>query len=283
MAKNKVHELFAQADAEGFAIPAFNYSDVWDLLAIIEAAEEEQAPILLSCHPLIIDALSLELCSAMGNAAMEKSKTPVIHHLDHGTDFAICKAAIDSGFPSVMIDGSALPLAGNIACSAEVVAYAHPRDVFVEGEIGKIRGRGVEGGSDDDDFLVNVAEAEEFVKKSGVDSLAIGIGNAHGFYVGKPELNFKRLQEVNEAVQVPLVLHGGTGIPEADIQMAIKNGINKINVGTIIFSTYMNTMRRELERVGDNAFTLDATIPAKEEIKKVVKGWIRTCMANGKA
>jgi len=283
MSKVNMHELFAQADSEGFAIPAFNYSDVWDLLAIIEAAEEEQAPIILACHPMVIDEIPIEMCSALGKVATEMTKTPVIHHLDHGAEYDICKAAIDNGFPSVMVDGSALPLAGNIECSVKVVEYAHQRNVFVEGEIGKIRGGGVEGGSDDDDFLVDVTEAETFAKESGVDSLAIGIGNAHGFYVGKPELNFKRLQEVNEAVHVPLVLHGGTGIPEADIQKAIKLGIKKINVGTNIFNTYMTTVRKELALAGDNPFTTDITVPAKNEIKKVVKKWIHTCMANGKA
>jgi len=110
----------------------------------------------------------------------------------------------------------------------------------------------------------------------------VGIGSAHGFYEGKPEINFKRLAEVNEAISIPLVLHGGTGIPEEDIKKAIKNGINKVNVGTIIHCTYMNGMRSELNRLGENPYTLDVVKPVMDEIKVVVKNWIRVCMADGK-
>lgn len=116
-----------------------------------------------------------------------------------------------------------------------------------------------------------------------MDSLAVGIGSAHGFYKGKPELNFKRLAEINKAVDTPLVLHGGTGIPQEDIQRAIKEGINKVNVGTIIHCTYMNNLREELNRAGDNPYTLDVMKAVYPKVKEVVKRWIRVCMANGKA
>jgi len=131
--------------------------------------------------------------------------------------------------------------------------------------------------------LVHVPDAVALAEETGVDSLAVGIGTAHGFYEGKPEINFIRLAEVNAAVTIPLVLHGGTGISEEDIRNAIRNGINKVNVGTIIHCTYMNGMREELSRLGPNAYTLDVVKPVKEKIKEVVKAWIRVCMANGKA
>jgi ketose-bisphosphate aldolase len=283
MASKSMFDLYSQAEKEGYAIPAFNYSDIWDMLAIIEAAQEERAPIILSMNPLVKQAISVELCGALGKAVMERIQTPIIHHLDHGSSVEMCKEAINNDFPSVMFDGSKLSLENNIALTKEVVEYAHKREIFVEGEIGKIRGQGIEGDFEGGDFLVNVAEAQEYVSKSGVDSLAIGIGNAHGFYVGKPELNFKRLREVDEVVDIPLVLHGGTGIPKEDIQQAIKYGIRKINVGTIIHCTYMNNMRKELNRLGDDAYTLDVVKPVKKEIKKVIRQWIRTCMCDGKA
>ena len=149
-------------------------------------------------------------------------------------------AAIDNNYPSVMIDASKYSLEENIGMVKKVVEYARPKGVHVEAELGKIKGKGIEGDFKGGDFLINVEEAITLVKETGVDSLAVGIGTAHGFYEGKPEINFKRLAEVNAAVNIPLVLHGGTGIPEEDIRKAIKNGINKVNVGTIIHCTYMN-------------------------------------------
>ena len=283
MLGRKLHEMLLKADKEGYAIPSFNYSDIWDFLAIIEAAEEEKAPIMIASNPLVVEAISAEICGAIGMAAMKKATVPVFHHLDHSFSVDLCKAGIDNGYPSVMIDASKYNLSRNIRDTKEVVEYARPKGVHVEAEIGKIKGKGIEGNFEGGDFLVEVNDAVELVKATGVDSLAVGIGTAHGFYGGKPEINFRRLAEVNEAVDVPLVLHGGTGIPEADIKKAIQNGINKVNVGTTVHCTYMNNMRAELNRLGENPYTLDVVKPVIGEIKKVIKYWIRVCMADGKA
>jgi len=283
MQRQTLQQLLKNADAGGYAIPAFNYSDIWDFIAIVKAAEEERAPIMIASNPLVADVLSVEMCGAFGKAAMAKADIPLAHHLDHSSSIDLCKAAIDHGYPSVMIDASKHDLERNIKTVKEVVEYAHARNAHVEGEIGKIKGRSVEGEFIGGDFLVEVPDAIKLVAETNVDSRAVGIGTAHGFYEGKPEINFKRLAEVNEAVNVPLVLHGGSGIPEEDIKKAIKNGINKVNVGTIIHCTYMNAMRAELNRVGDNPYTLDVVKPVIEEIKAVVKYWIKVCMADGKA
>ena len=278
-----LHELLMKADEGGYAIPSFNYSDIWDFLAIVEAAEEENAPVMIASNPLVVTDISVEICGAIGRAAMEKAKTPLVHHLDHSFSVDMCKAAIDNGYPSVMIDASKYDLDENIAKVKEVVDYAHARNVHVEGEIGKIKGKGIEGDFKGGDFLVQVSDAVELVKATGVDSLAVGIGTAHGFYQGKPEINFERLKEVNKAVDIPLVLLGGTGIPEQDVKLAIKNGINKVNVGTLIHCTYMNSMREELNRLGENPYTLDVIKPVKEKIKAAVKSWIHVCMVNNRA
>jgi len=278
-----LHELLKNADEGGYAIPSFNFTDIWDFLAIVEAAEEERAPIMVASNQLVAGDISVEICAAIGKAAMAKASVPLVLHLDHSTSVDLCIAAIDSGYPSVMIDASKFELDENIRLVSQVVEYAHARDVHVEAETGRIKGRSIEGEFVDGIFLVEVADAVELTDKTGIDSLAIGIGTAHGFYEGKPEINFKRLAEVNEAVSIPLVLHGGTGIPEQDIKKAIKYGINKVNVGTVIHCTYMNGMRRELNRLGDNQCVIDVVKPVMEEIKTVVKGWIRVCMADGKA
>jgi fructose/tagatose bisphosphate aldolase len=155
--------------------------------------------------------------------------------------------------------------------------------VAVEGEIGRIKGAGIEGEFTGGEFLAGVDDVLRFVAETEVDLLAVGIGTAHGFYKGKPEIHFDRLQEINSAVQVPLVLHGGTGIPEAHIRRAIHSGINKINIGTIIHCTYMNAVRTELLRRGSNAYTLDVMKPARQAVRDEVRKWIRICMADGKA
>jgi len=167
--------------------------------------------------------------------------------------------------------------------TADVVSYAHPRGIFVEGEIGKIKGNTEESQYANGDFLVQVPDAVKLVQSTGVDILAVGIGTAHGFYQGKPEINFQRLAEVNEALSIPLVLHGGTGIPAEDVRKAIKNGINKVNVGTIIKYTYLSSVFETLKRVGPTIHTIDLMLPAVEAIKEEVKRWIAVCMSDGKA
>ena len=285
MGKKKldVGAILAAADAGGFAVPAFNYSDIWDFLAIVEAAEELDAPLFISSNQQVVTDIGIELCGAFAAAAMGKARIPLIHHLDHSIKVEICRAAVDHGYPSVMIDASSKPLAENIAVVKEVVAYAHPRGVFVEGEVGRIKGMGIEGLFTGKEFLARVDDVVRFVAESGVDSLAVGIGTAHGFYEGKPEIHFDRLQEINAAVNVPLVLHGGTGIPEEDVRRAIRGGINKVNVGTIIHCTYMNAVRAELNARGENPYTLDVMKPVRIAVANVVKQWIKVCMADGKA
>lgn len=278
-----VRDLLSRADSEGFAVPAFNYSDIWDFLAIIEAAEAERAPVFISSNERVVTDIGIELCGGFGAAAMKKAKVPLIHHLDHCSKVELCRCAVDNNYPSVMIDVSAQPLDVNIGKVKQVVSYAHARGVAVEGEIGRIKGAGIEGEFTGDDFLARVDDVVRFAAETEVDLLAVGIGTAHGFYKGKPEIHFDRLEEIDAAVQVPLVLHGGTGIPEAHIRRAIRAGINKVNVGTIVHCTYMNALRAELLRQGENAYTLDVMKPVREAVRDEVRKWIRTCMAEGKA
>lgn len=275
-------ELLKKADEGKYAIPAFNYSDIWDLLAIIEAAEEERSPVIISSNPLIAEAIGIDYLAAIGKIGTQLAKVSLIHHMDHSTNFELCAECIKKGYSSVMIDGSALKLEENIALTRKVVEFAHPKGVCVEGELGRIKGKSIESEYEGEDFLVNVEEAIQFVKETKVDSLAIGIGTAHGFYDTNPELNFERLAEVNEAIKIPLVLHGGTGIPDEDIKKAISLGMNKVNIGTIIHYTYMNSLREELSKRDKNPYTLEVMLPVKEKIKKVVKEGIRVCGSSGR-
>jgi len=277
-------KLFQRADEEKFAIPAFNYSDIWDLRAIVEAAEEEKAIVMVAADPPVFEDLGHEMCAAMVDVIASQASVPIIHHLDHCSHVDICGHAIGLGFKSVMMDASDKPLEENIAYVRRVTDMAHPMNCFVEAEIGRIRGESAyETSYTGDDYLFDLDEAVELVEKGHPDSLAIGIGNAHGFYVGKPEINFRKLAEANEAIKIPLVLHGGTGIPREDIQKAIRGGINKVNVGTAVYCAYMNGVRDKLMADGENQFTQDVMRPAMDRVKVVIKEWIHTCMVNGKA
>jgi len=280
---NTLRKMLKDANDGGYAVPAFNYTDLWDLSAIIEGANELRAPIMFTSIPKVVNEISVQICGAIGTQIMKMADHPVIHHLDHSNSVELCFQAIDNGYPSVMIDASRDPLDENISKIKQVVEYAHARGVHVEGEIGKIKGRDYEGTYLGDDFLVHVDEAVKLVKETNVDSLAVGIGTAHGFYEGKPELNFKRLYEINEAIDIPLVLHGGTGIPEEDVRRAIKNGINKVNVGTQIRFAYLTAVQKEIALKGPITHTIEIMHEAKKAIVEEVKAWIRVCMADGKA
>jgi len=276
-------ELLEKAGKGGYAIPAFNFNDCWDMTAIIEAAEELRAPVIIAAFHKVMTTLSPEIVGAMGNAAIKTASVPVILHLDHCEDVELCKIAVDNGFTSVMIDGSKFSLEENIGMVKEVVNYAHAKGVFVEAELGRIKGRDFEGIFEGGDFLIQVDEAVQLINATGADSLAPGIGTAHGFYKGKPEINFKRLEEVKNAVNIPLVLHGGTGIPEEDVRRAIRNGICKVNVGTIIRHVYMSNLRDELNNMAPGTHILDIMKTVREKIKEEAKVWIKYCMADGRA
>lgn len=277
-----IQDLLAQADQEHFAIPAFNFSDLWEMEAIIEAAEELRSPVMIASNAQVVSAHGVEYLAGQGAVAAAQATVPVIVHLDHCFEEEICLSAIQAGYTSVMIDKSHCPLEENIAAARRMVEAAAVTGIGVEAEIGRIKGKSVEGVYTGDDFLVDVPSAVRIAEESGITSLAVGIGNAHGFYTERPQLNFRRLEEVNEAVKIPLVLHGGTGIPTEDIQRAIRLGINKVNVGTQLHYRYISTLRKVLEEKPDCINVIDVMLPVREAIKEDVKASIRVCMSENK-
>ena len=280
--KLDVGAILRAADAGGFAVPAFNYSDIWDFLAIVEAAEELEAPIFISSNQLVVTDIGIELCRAFGAAATVKARIPLIHHLDHSTKPDICRSAVNHGYHS-RDDRRLIKVVGGEHRDGGGRHRVHPPARRVRGGRGRPdQGHGNEGKFTGQDFLARVEDVVKFVKETGVDSPAVGIGSAQGFYEGKPKIHFDRLEEINAAVKIPLVLHGGTGIPEEDVRRAIRGGINKVNVGTIIRCTYMNVVRAELNARGENPYTLDVMKPVRAAIEEVVKSWIKVCMADGK-
>lgn len=274
------YQFLKQAQSQGYAIPAFNYSDIWELLAITAAAREEHARVYVATNMRVAGSVGVDYTGAMGKQAWESTGHAAIQHLDHATTVELCKSAVDCGYQSVMIDASSCGIEENIRKVNEVVAYAHPKGVLVEAEVGRIMGKNTEGVFDGGDYLADVEEAVRLAKETHVDSLAVGIGNAHGFYKVTPHLNIRRLQEIHEALDIPLVLHGGTGIPEDQIQQCIKNGIAKINVGTLLHATYLETLRAGLAK-NDFGYSLpDLFDPVVESVKQKCIGWIRVCGAN---
>lgn len=228
-------ELLAQSD-DGFAIGAFNVSDMEMAMGAIKAAEELNAPLILQIAEGRLRYSPLELLGPVMIAAARKCTMPTAVHLDHGRTLETVRLALSLGFTSVMFDGSHYPLEKNIETTREIVTMAEKFGASVEGEIGSIGG--AEGDMDSADIQVtSVAEAKRFAEETKVDALAVAIGTAHGNYKETPLLRIDRLKEIHAALDTPLVLHGGTGLTREDFHNCLKNGITKINIATASYDS----------------------------------------------
>lgn len=239
-----VKEIIAMAREAKTAALSFICIDYNTVYTVIKAAEQCNKPAIVMLLPEHTDKNSI-MCQAaflgMAKALAEQATVPIGIHLDHSYDADSVIAAIDVGMPSVMIDGSAFPLEENIAMTQKVMAYARERNVHVEGELGHVAMANVMG-EKGTDLYTNVAECVRFCKETGVDCLTVSIGNGHGVYLEEPKLDFKRLDEINEAIDLPLVLHGGSGIPHEQLEIAFLKGVNKFNIGTEFLATYYKAL-----------------------------------------
>lgn len=234
MALVSMKEMMIKGKNEGYAIGQFNLNNLEYAQAILQAAEEEQSPVILGVSEgagRYMGGFTTVVNMVKGLMHEYKITVPVAIHLDHGSSFEKCKEAIDAGFTSVMIDASSKPLAENIEITNTVVEYAHAHGVSVEAELGVV------GGQEDDIIADGViyadpAECKELVDKTNIDCLAPALGSVHGPYKGEPNLGFEEMETISNQSDLPLVLHGGTGIPLKDIQRAISLGTAKINVNT---------------------------------------------------
>ncbi len=241
-------DLLKVANERYFAVPAFNIGTGQILKAVIETCEEKNAPVIFAIHPDELEFQGdffIESCKAAANS----TRLPVCIHLDHGSKMSQIMRAIRTGFTSVMIDASHEPFEKNIEITRKVVELAHPLGISVEGELGTIGtiGNDTEGGADDITYTVP-EDAATFVEATGVDSLAIAIGTAHGLYPKGfiPELKLDLLKEIKKRVDVPLVLHGGSANPDAEIAESVKLGINKINISSDIKDPFYQQLRKTL-------------------------------------
>lgn len=244
--------LLEVAHEHGFAVPAFNISDWAMCRGIVEISEELQAPLIIAIHPDELSHVGADLVPAI-IARAHRASVPVSIHLDHGTTYEHVLLAVQAGFTSVMIDGSTLPLRKNIALTSRVVETAHAVGVSVEAELGTIGQTDGEAEAGANTIVhTDPDDAVRFVAETGIDSLAVAIGTSHGIYPSwmKPELKLDLLRQLASAVSAPLVLHGGSANPDAEIAEAVTRGINKINISSDIKAAYYTRMRAVLADAG---------------------------------
>ena len=239
-------EILQDAHRGKYAVGLFNTTDTDMLEAVISAAEELRSPVIIGTAEILLPAGELKLISPAILAAAKRASVPVVVHYDHGLTFARCMEALQLGFSGIMFDGSAGDYEQNVADTREIARIAHSFGAAVEGEIGHV------GQADSDDqnatqFYTKTEEALDFAARTGVDALAVAIGTAHGAYKSKPRLDLERLKEIRGALDLPLVLHGGSGLSDDDFRQAIACGISKVNIFTDLCLAGNRAMKEGLE------------------------------------
>ena len=241
-------EMIYAARKGGYAVPAFNAENLEMVQAIVAAAEKMKSPVMIQTTPSTVKYLTLRQAVAMVKAEAEAASVPVALHLDHCESYEDVMAAVDAGYTSVMIDGSKLPYEENIAVTKKVVEDARAKGVTVEAELGTVGGK--EDGHSAEIAYTDPAEALDFFTRTGVDIFAVAIGTAHGFYKGEPKLDFDRIEAIRDVVEAPLVLHGGSGVPDEMIKRTISLGINKVNYATELRAAMTKAVREALTDEG---------------------------------
>ena len=275
-------EMLKRAQKGGYAVGAFNVENMEMAQAVIQAAVEMRAPVMIQTTPSTVKYAGLHLYYANVAALAQKAPVPVALHLDHGSSFELAMQAIRAGYTSIMIDGSHRVFEENIALTRRVVEAAAPNGLPVEAELGKVGGKedDLDGGSGG--YTVP-EEAAEFVRRTGVSSLAVAIGTAHGVYKGTPKLDVERLKEIRKLVEIPLVLHGASGLSDESVQECIREGICKVNFATELRIAYSDGVKAVL---AENPDVFDPKVYGKagrERVKELVKNRIAVCGCCGKA
>lgn len=273
-------QMLENARSGSYAVPAFNIENMEMVQAVLQKATELRSPVMLQTTPSTVKYAGIEMLQAMVQVQAERCPIPVALHLDHGESFALTIQALRAGYTSVMIDGSKLPWAENIALTQKVVEMATAIQIPVEAELGKV------GGKEDDLEISNKEaiytdpeEARQFVAATGVHSLAVAIGTAHGFYKGHPKLDFDRLAKIRAAVDVILVLHGASGIPDELVRQSIALGVSKVNFATELRAAMTQGVREALldkEVIDPKRFLTQG----KKSVQEVVHQKIILCGSN---
>lgn len=275
-------EMLLKAQEGNYAVGAFNVENMEMVMAVIAAAEELNAPVIMQTTPSTVKYAGLDYYLANVATAAKNAKVPVAMHLDHGSSFSLAMQALRQGYTSIMIDGSHSVFEENIAITKSVVNACKPSNIPVEAELGKVGGKedDLDGG---DGGYTDPKEALEFVQKTGVNSLAVAIGTAHGVYKGEPKLDLDRLVEIRKIVDVPLVLHGASGLSEEAVKESIKRGICKVNFATELRIAYTDGVKELLEEKPETIDPKKYGVVGIEKVKELVKNRMMMCGCQNQA
>lgn len=275
--------LLLDAQKDGYAVGAFNVENLEMVQAVVSAAEELNAPVILQTTPSTVKYADLEYFYAMAKTAAEKASVPVSIHLDHGNSFDLAMRALRAGYTSIMIDGSQKSFDENIAVTKAVVAACHPSGIPVEAELGKVGGKEDDLNGGEGNPYTDPQEAKTFAEATGVDSLAVAIGTAHGVYKGIPKLDLERLCEIRKVVSVPLVLHGTSGVPDDTVRECIRRGICKVNYATDLRIAFSHGVSTFLQEHPETIDPKKYNAQGREEVKQYVMSKIKVCGSGEKA
>ena len=275
-------EMLLKAQKGNYAVGAFNVENMEMVMAVIAAAEELNAPVIMQTTPSTVKYAGLDYYLANVATAAKNAKVPVAMHLDHGSSFSLAMQALRQGYTSIMIDGSHSVFEENIAITKSVVDACKPSNIPVEAELGKVGGKedDLDGG---DGGYTDPKEALEFVQKTGVNSLAVAIGTAHGVYKGEPKLDLDRLVEISKVVDVPLVLHGASGLSEEAVKESIKRGICNVNFATVLRIAYTDGVKELLEEKPETIDPKKYGVVGIEKVKELVKNRMMMCGCQNQA
>lgn len=264
-------ELLARARKEHYAVPAFNANCYEMINALIRAAEAEGAPLIVQIGKKWLSYLPADEIGALALHLAKKASVPVCIHLDHGADYAMAKACLESGFTSVMYDGSSLPDAENIQNTRAVVELAKHYGVPVEGEIGQVLQAEDLGEGQEPDFLTDPDQALRFVAETGVSSVAVAVGNVHHMKKKQAKLDFDRIEKLRRLIDIPLVIHGCSGVSDADVAKAVSLGINKVNVATEYNIAFTDALRDYTTANPGSFFPMDAMTAAMNRVEAIAR------------
>lgn len=270
-------KMLLDAQKGGYAVGAFNVENMEMVMAVIAAAEELRAPLMLQTTPSTIKYAGLDMYLANVKAAAERASVPVCLHLDHGDSFDLAMRALRTGYTSIMIDGSHNVFEENIAVTKAVADACRPSGIPVEAELGKVGGKEDDLDGGEGNGYTDPLEAKEFVERTGVISLAVAIGTAHGVYKGVPKLDLDRLAEIRKVVDIPLVLHGASGLSEEAVVESIKRGICKVNFATELRIAYTDGVKEFLAANPDAFDPKKYGKVAMEHVKAIVETRMKMC------
>jgi ketose-bisphosphate aldolase len=276
----KITTILKDAEKHRYGVAAFNIFNYETIAWAIKAAHEERMPVIIQFYPGFERFIPMGVVTSITKELAAKVDIPVGLHLDHSDNFDDAIRGAHSGFPSIMIDGSRLDFHENVKLTTQVVKAAHEIGVEVEAELGHVG-----SGSNLDDFTNNThftdpADAVRFMESTEVDSLAISVGNGHGHYVSTPSLDFSRIEEIHKSLSIPLVMHGGSDIPDDQLQRSVNCGMSKFNIATEYNRSFYHAMKQVMDESRGRGYMFGCINQAEEQVKNFIKDKIRTLNPN---